>query len=399
MSQSRLLHILRSASPAHKILQLPPADMGLDDDREPFPFLAIVGQEEMKLALMLAVINPHVGGVLLIGSRGTAKTTAVRALPDLLPTVQRSLCPEGRGCTEEMATTAGMDAICPACATRFGYGQPLTAVERVRLVELPLNARLADVVGSLNERVALEQQRVRLDPGILAQADANILYIDEVNLLEGAVMDAILDAAAQGVYTVRRGPLNLTYRARFVLIGSMNPEEGALRPQLMDRFGLRAVARGLPHSSDRYQAYERALWYKQDPVGLAAAYAEQTLALAAEINQARTLLPRVRISQSAQEVGLRLIESLHIDSNRAEITLFEAARAYAAAAGQEVAQPPDVRAVALLSLRLRQSPLLNEFFRAQAAEDAQLQAELARMAGAFPLDDSAPQPALNLSPE
>ncbi len=382
MSHSHLLDILRGASPAHKILRLPAADMGLADDREPFPFLAIVGQEEMKLALVLAVINPHIGGVLLIGSRGTAKTTAVRALPDLLPTVRRSLCPEGRSCTEEMVTAAGMDAVCHACATRFGYGQPLTAVERVRLVELPLNARLPDVVGSLNERVALEQQRVRLEPGILAQADANILYIDEVNLLEGAVMDAILDAAAQGAYTVRRGPLNLTYRARFVLIGSMNPEEGELRPQLMDRFGLRAVARGLPHSSDRYEAYERALWYRQDPQGLAAAYAEQTLALAAEIDQARALLPQVQVNPAAREVGLRLIESLQIDSNRAEITLFEAARAYAAAAQQEMVQPPDVRAVALLALRLRQSPRLSEFFRAQAAEDAHLQAELAGMASA-----------------
>ena len=382
MSHSHLLDILRGASPAHKILRLPPADMGLADDREPFPFLAIVGQEEMKLALVLAVINPHIGGVLLIGSRGTAKTTAVRALPDLLPTVRRSLCPEGRGCTEEMVTAAGMDAVCHACATRFGYGQPLTAVERVRLVELPLNARLPDVVGSLNERVALEQQRVRLEPGILAQADANILYIDEVNLLEGAVMDAILDAAAQGAYTVRRGPLNLTYRARFVLIGSMNPEEGELRPQLMDRFGLRAVARGLPHSSDRYEAYERALWYRQDPEGLAAAYAEQTLALATEINQARALLPQVQVSPAAREIGLRLIESLQIESNRAEITLFEAARAYAAAAQQEMVQPPDVRAVALLALRLRQSPRLSEFFRAQAAEDAHLQAELAGMVSA-----------------
>ena len=379
MSQSRLLNILHSASPAHNILRLPPADMGLANDREPFPFLAIVGQEEMKLALVLAVINPYIGGVLLLGSRGTAKSTAVRALPDLLPTVSRSLCPDGRGCTEEMVIASGMEAVCHACATRFGYGQPLTAVEQVRLVELPLNARLADVVGSLNERVALEQQRVRLNPGILAQADANILYIDEVNLLDSAVMDAILDAAAQGAYTVRRGPLNLTYRARFVLIGSMNPEEGELRPQLMDRFGLRVVARGLPNSSDRYQAYERAVWYRQDPAELAAAYAEHTLALAAEIEQARSLLPRVQVSQAARESGLRLIESLHIDSNRAEITLFEAARAYAAAAEREFVQPPDVRAVALLALRLRQSPLSSAFFDNQAAEDARLQAKLASL--------------------
>lgn len=379
MTHSRLLHILRSASPAHKILQLPPRDMGLDTDREPFPFLAIVGQEEMKLALSLALINPQVGGVLLIGARGTAKTTAVRALPDLLPTVRHSLCPDGRGCTEEMVAREGIAAVCVACATRFGYGEPLTKVERARLVELPLNARLEDVVGHINERVALEQQRLRLEPGILAQADGNLLYIDEVNLLDSAVTDAILDAAAQGAYTVRRGPSNFTYRARFLLIGSMNPEEGRLRPQLMDRFGLRAVARGLSPPRDRYQAYEQALWYRRDAEGLAAAYAEQTLALAAELEQARHLLPRVRVSAAAQEMGLRLIESLGIDSNRAEMTLFEAARAYAAAAERDEVLMEDVGAVALLALRLRQSPLLEAFFRAQAEEDAALAASAKAM--------------------
>ncbi|MCA9939479.1 MAG: ATP-binding protein [Anaerolineales bacterium] len=266
-----------------------------------------------------------------------------------------------------------------ACATRFGYGEPLTKVERARLVELPLNARLEDVVGHINERVALEQQRLRLEPGILAQADGNLLYIDEVNLLDSAVTDAILDAAAQGAYTVRRGPSNFTYRARFLLIGSMNPEEGRLRPQLMDRFGLRAVARGLSPPRDRYQAYEQALWYRRDAEGLAAAYAEQTLALAAELEQARHLLPRVRVSAAAQEMGLRLIESLGIDSNRAEMTLFEAARAYAAAAERDEVLMEDVGAVALLALRLRQSPLLEAFFRAQAEEDAALAASAKAM--------------------
>lgn len=372
---SQLLELLRNASPAYNILQSQSTDLGIAQV-ESFPLLAIVGQEEMKLALILSLINPHIGGVLLIGARGTAKTTAVRALVHLLPTIRRSICPEGQGCTEEAAEKGGMSAICKSCATRFGYGQPLTILDRVRMVELPLNALLEDVVGSINERVALEQQRVRLEKGILAQADSSILYIDEVNLLENAVANAILDAAAQGFYTVRRGALNLTYQSRFVLIGSMNPEEGRLRPQLMDRFGLRATVHGLSLPADRFLAYERAMWHKRSPEQLSAAFAEQTLALATEIDQARTLLPQVQLGSSARQLGLTLIESLQIGSSRAEITLFEAAKAYAAAAERVEVTTEDVQKVAPLALRLRQSPNLNAFFQERLQEDRQIEAYL-----------------------
>src|SRR5512139_2174379 len=188
----------------------------------------------MKTALLLSVINPAVGGVLLIGPRGTGKTTAVRGLVDLMPPVQRSLCPYG--CEEEAAETWGMDALCPDCAAKMARGEPLTGLERMRLVELPLNARLEDVIGGINERMAIEQQKIRLERGILAHAHRNLLYIDEVNLLDDMIVDAILDAAAQGRVTVRRGPLAATYPAELMLVGSMNPEEGKLRPQIQDRF-------------------------------------------------------------------------------------------------------------------------------------------------------------------
>ncbi len=365
---SQLLDLLRSA-PAGRISSLPDADQGIEET-DPFPFLAIVGQQEMKLALMLALINPHVGGVLLIGPRGTAKTTAVRALTDLLPNVRRSLCMYG--CTEEQAETEGMGAICEACAQKFGYGQPLSVEDKVRLLELPLNARLEDVVGGINERVALEQQRVRLERGILGHSHNNILYIDEVNLLDDAITDAILDAAAQGHYTVRRGPLKLTYRAQFVLIGSMNPEEGQLRPQLMDRFGLRAVVRGLEDAELRYQAYENAMAYLRNPELFASAYAADIIALAEEIEAARQRLPKVTISAAARDLGLSLIRELQIDSNRAEMTLFEAARAHAAADGRVEAVPADVEAVARLALRQRRSDYLRQFFETQQAEDAEM---------------------------
>ncbi|MGD8857709.1 MAG: hypothetical protein PVG33_15350 [Chloroflexota bacterium] len=153
---SRLLRLLRDQSPTGKVLTAPATDLGLAEV-EPFPFLAIVGQEEMKLALLLAIVNPNVGGVLLIGSRGTGKTTAVRSLADLLPLQRRSLCPEG--CTEETLDSLGMEGLCENCAKRVGYGEPLTAETRVRIVELPLNARLDDVVGGIDERMALEQNR------------------------------------------------------------------------------------------------------------------------------------------------------------------------------------------------------------------------------------------------
>ncbi|GMQ78539.1 MAG: AAA family ATPase [Anaerolineae bacterium] len=363
---SKLLSLLEDHSAAQRVLSEPPKDLGIASI-EPFPFLAIMGQQEMKLALILALINPKVGGVLLVGSRGTAKTTAVRSLVDLLPLRRHSICPEG--CTEEMFEQNGMDAICKDCAKKVGYGEPLTVEERVRIFELPLNARLEDVVGGINERLALEQQRLRLDRGILAQADGNILYIDEVNLLERNVSNAILDAAAQGYYTVRRGPMSLEYRSQFILVGSMNPAEGQLRPQILDRFGLRAVARGLPDHEARYRAYQRAISYRTDPEEMSAIYADATMALAEEIDQASLRIHEVEIEEEAKRLGLELIQELNIESNRAEITLFEAAKAYCASDERITVQRSDIETVALMSLRLRQSDSLHNFYRKQEKED------------------------------
>ncbi|MEM7113845.1 MAG: AAA family ATPase [Chloroflexota bacterium] len=366
--RSQLLDLLkqRSAQPQDK----PRVAEAVTADEEPFPFLAIVGQQEMKLALMLSLINPTIGGVLLIGPRGTGKTTAVRGLTDLLPQVSRSLCLHG--CTEEMLEAGGMDAVCADCAQKVGYGEPLSVLDNVRMFELPLNARLEDVVGGINERLALEQQRLRLERGILGHADGHILYIDEVNLLEDAITDAILDAAAQGHYTVWRGALKLRYAARLTLIGSMNPAEGELRPQLMDRFGLRAVVHGLDDSALRFQAYEHVLAYRRDPEEFAAGFAGQTLALAGELQAARERLPQVTLSAAAKEHGLDLIRRLAIASNRAEIALFEAARAHAAADGRDVAEVADITAVSLIALRQRNSKRLESFFAAQAEEDEKI---------------------------
>ena len=250
----------------------------------PFPYLAIVGQHEMKLALLLGLINPNIGGILLIGPRGTAKTTAVRSLLDLLPLVERSTCPYG--CLPEDIEAGGIDAVCPDCAKKYGEAQPLTAPDKVRLIELPLNARIDDVVGGIDERAA-SHERMRIRRGILAQADRNLLYIDEINLLSDDIIDSILDAAAQGSYTVRRGPIAATYRARFVLIGSMNPEEGRLRPQILDRFGLRVIVHGLEDASERLEAYRRVQAYLANPRQMIGQFSAEMEAAASEIIGAR----------------------------------------------------------------------------------------------------------------
>ncbi len=364
-----LTQLLERASAKRFLEAPPPEDLGLAESLN-FPFLALVGQREMKLALLLAVINPTVGGVLLMGPRGTGKTTAARSLTDLLPEVPRSRCTYG--CLPEDITTGGIDAVCPDCARRFAEGEPLTYMDRVRLIELPLNARLEDVIGGLDERSALHH-RMRLNRGILSRADRNLLYVDEVNLLSDDIIDAILDAAAQGTYTVHRGPVTATYRARFVLIGSMNPEEGRLRPQILDRFGLRVVTRGLARKADRLEAYRRAVAYQTNPRRVIQEYAEATEQMRQEVAQAREALPSVRLTPRAESYGLRLVEQMGIDSLRAEITLFEAARAHAAADGRREVLTSDIRAVAPMTLRLRRSTFMEDYLHQQAREERQLQ--------------------------
>jgi magnesium chelatase subunit I len=363
--RSRLLAMLNETG-ARRVLRTPAPDLGLAENL-PYPFLAIVGQNEMRSALLLAVINPAVGGVLLIGPRGTGKTTAVRSLTDVLPYTEISTCAEG--CMPSDIDADGSPDVCPECRRKLDAGEPISRMEPVKLVELPLNARLEDVVGGVNERIAVQQGRVRLERGILSRADQNLLYIDEVNLLDDVLVDAILDAAAQGSYTVRRGAVAGTYRSQFVLIGSMNPEEGRLRPQIMDRFGLRVPVQGLASPGERYEVYRRVRRYQQNKRRFLAEWAELTAAAAEEIVLARALLRETELSSEAIEVGLTLVHRLGIDSHRAEYTMFEAARAYAAADGRDIADIADVRAVAPMALRQRRSQFMADYFDRQEAED------------------------------
>jgi len=354
---------------------IPFEDMGIAEI-QPFPFLGLVGQDEMKLALILSLINPLLGGVLLIGPRGTGKTTAVRSLVNLIPDVSRSLCVYG--CTESDIETGGMDAVCPNCAQKFAEGKPLSRLESARLVELPLNARLDDVIGGADER-SLVQNRLRLKKGILAQADQNLLYLDEVNLLQDDIIDAVLDAAAQGTYTVRRGPLSATYRANFTLIGSMNPEEGNLRPQILDRFGLRVIVNGLEDEKDRRIAYDRTIAFRTNPHLFNALFADETEQARQEIISARKLVRTVNLPEKVAQLGIQLIKTAKIDSLRAEITLFESAKAHAAADGRSRVETDDLRTVTPMALRLRRSKFMVDYIKDRVREDAEIQKHLDRI--------------------
>lgn len=363
-----LVELIETVSAKRILGTPPPEDRGLAEPM-PMPFLALVAQTQMKIALLLSLINPAINGVLLIGPRGTGKTSAVRGLLGLLPMVERSSC--AYGCLPEDIEVDGIDAVCPDCAKKYGEGQPLTHPSPVQLVELPLNARIEDVVGGLDERTA-PNTRMLIHRGILSRADRNLLYIDEVNLLTNDIVDAILDAAAQGLYTVRRGPVAATYRARFVLIGSMNPEEGRLRPQILDRFGLRLIVHGLTDPADRLEAYRRTQAYVTSPRTTIATYADETAAARADIQAARQMLPNVELTREAELFGLELVRRMQIDSLRAEITMFEGARAYAAADNRPAVTPADVRAVAPLALRLRRSTYMVDYFKTQQVEEKEI---------------------------
>ena len=315
-----------------------------------FPFGAIVGQEEMRQAILIAAVDGGIGGVLVFGDRGTGKSTAVRALAALLPPMQ---VVEGcrYGCDP-----ATPDAVCAECRAR---GLLKSRLAPVPVVDLPLGATEDRVVGALDLEQALTQGRRSFEPGLLARAHRGFLYIDEVNLLEDHLVDLLLDVAASGENVVEREGMSLRHPARFVLVGSGNPEEGELRPQLLDRFGLSVEVRTPTDLATRVEVVRRRDAFERDPAGFVATWKKHDDKLRRRIAAARARLATVVTPDSALERAALLCMQLGTDGLRGELTLIRAARALAALQGDAVVDDSHLVAMAPSALRhrLRRNPL------------------------------------------
>ena len=319
-----------------------------------FPFSAIVGQEEMKLALLVAVVDPTVGGVLVLGDRGTGKSTLVRSLAGLLPEMEAV-----EGCRYHCDPAAGPGACAEECPARLNGAAVATRRIPVPVVDLPLGATEDRVVGALDLERALTQGVKAFEPGLLARAHRGFLYIDEVNLLEDHLVDLLLDVAASGENVVEREGISARHPARFVLIGSGNPEEGELRPQLLDRFGLCVEVRTPGDLASRVEVVRRRDAFERNPAAFAGRWGKAELRLQRRIAAARARLGSVRVPDAVLERAVQLCMGLGTDGLRGELTLIRAARAVASLDGERVVSDAHLRRVAPAALRhrLRCDPL------------------------------------------
>lgn len=323
-----------------------------------FPFSAIVGQDDMKLAFLIAAVDPSVGGVLVFGDRGTGKSTAVRALAALLPPISVvSGCPYN--C--DPAKPAGQ---CPSCAaSKSAKGKTKAGVKThsigVPVVDLPLGATEDRLVGALNLERALSHGEKAFEPGLLARANRGFLYIDEANLLEDHLVDLLLDVAASGENVIEREGLSVRHPARFVLIGSGNPEEGELRPQLLDRFGLAVDVKTPGDIAIRVEVIRRREAFERDTTGFIKKWAPEERKLQRQIIAGRANLAMIVTPDKVLEDAARLCLALGTDGLRGELTLIRAARALACLEGAKAVTTQHVRKVApfVLSHRLRRNPL------------------------------------------
>ena len=314
-----------------------------------FPFSAIVGQEEMKAALLIAAVDPRIGGVMVFGDRGTGKSTAVRALAALLPPL-RVVAGSRFNADPDRREDYAAD---PVAAD----GEAIDGA--VPFVDLPLGASEDRVVGALDLEAALTQGIKRFEPGLLARANRGFLYIDEINLLEDHIVDLLLDVAASGENVVEREGLSVRHPARVVLVGSGNPEEGELRPQLLDRFGLSVEVRTPSDLKDRIAVVKRRDAFDRDATAFAAQWAEAEAAVMARIAAARALMPTVTVDDDALELSSRLCLAVGADGLRGELTMLRAARATAALDGDNAVDAGHLIEVAAMALRhrLRRNPL------------------------------------------
>jgi magnesium chelatase subunit I len=318
-----------------------------------FPFSAIVGQDEMKLAILIAAVDPSVGGVLVLGDRGTGKSTAVRALAALLPRMRATV-----GCRYH-CDPAEAASRCEQCPEVKGRGKPRGELIPVPVVDLPLGATEDRVVGALDLERALAHGVKAFEPGLLARANRGFLYIDEVNLLEDHLVDLLIDVAASGENVVEREGLSVRHPARFVLVGSGNPEEGELRPQLLDRFGLSVEVRTPAEVPLRVEVVKRRDAFERDPAAFVERWHAEDEKVRRRITAARKRLPDVQVGDAALGRAAGLCMKLGTDGLRGELTLMRAARALAALDGQAAVGDEHLRRVAAPALRhrLRRNPL------------------------------------------
>jgi len=312
-----------------------------------FPFSAIVGQDAMRRAMILTAVDPGIGGVLVFGDRGTGKSTAVRGLAALLPPIQAVV-----GCPVNSAAVADIPD--------WAEVKDLRIKEKpTPVIDLPLGATEDRVVGALDIERALAHGEKEFEPGLLARANRGYLYIDEVNLLDDHLVDLLLDVAQSGVNVIEREGLSITHAARFVLVGSGNPEEGELRPQLLDRFGLSVEVTSPTDIETRIEVIKRRDAYDRDPNAFAKAWRRKDLAMRRKILAARELLPNVDAPEAVLRDCAELCVALGSDGLRGELTLLRAARALAAFDGKPAVERAHVQMIAPMALshRLRRDPL------------------------------------------
>ncbi|MCC4769964.1 putative cobaltochelatase [Methanosarcina sp. DH2] len=317
-----------------------------------YPFSAIVGQEKMKKALVLNLINPKIGGVLIRGEKGTAKSTAVRALANLLPEIEVV-----EGCKFKCSPD-NESGLCEECLEKLKTGNLRVSPVKMKVVDLPVSATEDRVVGTLDIEHAIKKGEKRFEPGVLAMAHRGILYVDEINLLDDHIVDVLLDSAAMGINTIEREGISYSHSATFVLVGTMNPEEGELRPQLLDRFGLCVDIRGINDVARRVDLIKYRLSYEADPEAFEANWQDAETELCGQILNAKQLLPNVTISDEMLELISQICVDMGVDGHRADITMMKASITLAAFNGRTDVLEEDVKEAAelVLSHRMRRKP-------------------------------------------
>ncbi len=364
--------------------------------RAVFPFTAVVGQERMKRALILNAVSPRIGGVLIRGERGTAKSTAARALAALLPDIE--IVADCRfGCDPHRP-----DQWCDDCRIRHADGALGVASRQTPFVDLPVSATEDRVVGTLDIEQAIQKGEKHFEPGVLAGANRGLLYVDEVNLLDDHVVDLLLDSAAMGINIVEREGISFSHPAKFILVGTMNPEEGDLRPQLLDRFAFCVNITGLKDATQRVQIMERRLAFEVDLNGFREQWAGQEKSLSEQISQGREMVNRVHYSRRDLASIAGLTASLNVDGHRADLVILRGAQAHAAFHGRTRITDEDIILAAELALPHRVKGRMFQDTAVAASELEErledVQSEMGSGETGEPMDDQSDQSAVKKKP-